>query len=114
MELNTKLLACKKISNDAYKMLRNARCEILKDVPGLDDGIEIVELQYAGYDDLNMMSVWGTPREIQIHSRNIYLVCNYEKDIDGLSLITMDEAMQAPATSTSTEDGLGPLDGHPF
>jgi hypothetical protein len=56
--VNTKLLACKAISDQARRELNRAGCTIHKEVPGLDDDIAIVELQYAGDKDLNIMFVW--------------------------------------------------------
>lgn len=102
MEQHTLLLACKHISEPARRALKRAGCEIHKDVPGLDDDIEIVELQYAGEKDLNMMSVWGIPREIQIFSKNLHLFYVYNEKIgynlEGGKLVENQEEPETEAT----------------
>jgi hypothetical protein len=84
--MNTKLLACKAISDQARAELKRAGCAVHKEVPGLDDDIEIVELRHNGDKDLNVMSVWSVPREIQIASRNLHLLYTYNEQIKGYEL----------------------------
>jgi len=104
------LLACTWITDAARKELTRAGCPVHKDVlwEPLQD-VEIVELQHAG--DMQMMSVWGTPREIQIPSRGLYLNYRWEDKYQGMALFVLDEK-----TSEDTEmpEPLGDLDDHPF
>ncbi len=113
MEQETMLLACKHISEPARKELKRAGCTIHKDVPGIDD-LEIVELRYEGDADLNMMSVWGTPREIQIYSKNLHLFYGFEEEgykLEGGKLV---EDQEPEPEYDDLLGDLGDLDGHPF
>jgi hypothetical protein len=84
--MNTKLLACKAISDQARQELKRAGCIIHKEVPGLDDDIEIVVLQYVGDKDLNVMSIRDIPREIEIKSKKLHLLYTYNEQIEGYEL----------------------------
>jgi hypothetical protein len=114
--MNTLLLACHSISDSARRELKRAGCPIHEDVPGIkEDDIEIVELRYDGDKDLNMMSVWGTPREIEIFSRNLHLFYIYDRKegykLEGGKLVEEQE----PEPPAPTYDGdLGDLEAHPF
>ena len=113
MEQETMLLACKHISEPARKELKRAGCTIHKDVPGIDD-LEIVELRYEGDADLNMMSVWGTPREIQIYSKNLHLFYGFEEEgykLEGGKLV---EEQEEPEPAPTYDDDLGDLEGFVF
>lgn len=120
MELHTELLACKFISEEARKDLKNAECEIFRDVPGLDSDIEIVELQHAGGKDRSGMYVWDVPREIQIESRGLYLYYCWSDEYNGYALTVWDEEMRPALVAEKTtedakdEESLGDLDAHPF
>jgi hypothetical protein len=111
------LLAAAQITEAARKELARAGCPIHKDVLWGDfANVEIVELQHAG--DLQMMSVWGTPREIQIPSRSLYLHYHWQDSINGFVLTVLGEDENAaPVENTSpgdSADNLGDLDEHPF
>src|SRR5690348_453265 len=102
------LLACKHISGQAHRELKRAGCTIHEDVPGLDDDIEIVELRYEGDEDLNMMSVWGMPREIEIFSKNLHLFYVYDEKIgynlEGGKLVENQEEPETEATKEYNGD----------
>jgi hypothetical protein len=112
------LLACSHITEAARKELARAGCPIHKDVLWGDfEQVEIVELQHAG--DLQMMLVWGTPRELQIPSRGLYLHYHFSETHNGyeLALLDEDESETSPLENTSLgdeSDVLGDLDDHPF
>lgn len=124
MRLETMLLVCKQISNAARGTIIGQGCEIFRNVPGLEEGLEIVELQYAGDDDLNMLSQWGIPQEIEIYSRDLILL--YEsledgsyklrlKDDPGDEVVDLDAPTEYPFDPHyDPSSDLGDLDDHPF
>lgn len=124
IHIQTELLACKRISDQARKDLQRAGCTIHKEVAGLQEDIEVVELQYLdmkhsdGQDDRTGMFVWGVPREIQIRSRELYLHYQWSDGLNGYELCVLDEDEQdqAPTRDYPPDDGdeLGNLDEAPF
>ena len=83
--MNTKLLACKVISDQARQELKRAGCTIHKEVPGLDDDIEIVELRHDGEKDLNVMSIRDVPREIEISLKTCICCIHMTSRLKGMS-----------------------------
>ncbi len=115
MAIYTELLGCKFISEAARKELKRAGVTIHKGVPGVDNDIEIVELQHAGSEDRGGMYVWDVPREIEIASRGLYLVYHLDESGDG-RLLWMDEDMGMVRKVVYDQhiEGLGELNDHPF
>lgn len=122
IHVNTELLACKHISEQAKAELDRAGCTIHKEVPGLDTDILIVELHFLdmkhvdGQADRSGYLVWDVPREIQIRSLGLYLSYQWSDEYNGYALRVWDEEeTPAPAPIESTEDeDLSDLDEMPF
>lgn len=112
----TELLACKFISEKAREELKRACCPVHSEVPGIDAGIEIVELQHGGWDrrDRQGYYVWDTPREIQIHSRGLYLLYAWKEELNGYALTWIEEEETPQPPESPDEESLGDLDDHPF
>lgn len=108
----TRLLACKDISERAREDVHRAGITIHKDVPGIEQDVEIVVITVEGpYDQI--MSVWDVPREIQLQSRGIQFLYLWDDSINGYKLCEWDE-YEKPVFIASNEDDLGDLDDHPF
>ncbi len=117
MAMYTELLACKWISEKAREALKRAACPIHNGLLWGDfEDVKIVELHHGGYQegDLNMLSVWGTPREIQIRSLDLYLSYCWDDEKDGYILEMFEEEDEPPIDVLASDEPLGDLDEHPF
>lgn len=94
MAIYTELLVCKVISQAARRELERACCRVHKDIPGLPEDIEIVELQHGGEGDRQGVYIWDVPREIHIASRGLYLSYQFERTVDGYVLTVLNEGLQ--------------------
>jgi hypothetical protein len=116
--MNTMLLACNQISEPARRELIRAGCTIHKDVPGVEDDLEIVELRYADENDINCMYIWNVPVEIQIFSKNLHLLYSFDEKVgyklEGGKLIEPEEPEPEPPAPTYDDLDLGDLEDHPF
>jgi|SRR5579864_2742728 len=100
------LLACKVISQAARRELERACCHIHRNIPGLPDDIEVVELQHSGKGDREGTSILDVPREIQIVSRGLYLSYQFERTVDGYVLTVLNEDEQETQPMRRSTEGL--------
>ena len=116
MAIYTELLACKWISDKAREALKRACCPIHEKVLWGDfEDVEIVELHHGGYreGDINMLSVWGVPREIQIRSLDLYLFYRWDEVKNGWGIEMYEEEYNV-WVGNADDEPLGDLDEHPF
>jgi len=106
LAIYTELLACKIISQAARRELERACCPIHKDIPGLPNDIEVVELQHGGVGDREGTSILDVPCQIQIASRGLYLSYEFERTIDGYVLTVLNEDLQETQPMRRSTEGL--------
>lgn len=132
--IEIELLACHHISDQARAELKRAQCPVHSGVAGSPHGLLIVELQHGGWQsgDRSGLSIWGTRYEIEIISRALALVLQWDDERQGYRLVTRDEdgcmiygdqvirrdqgveggLVERPWLAS--DDGLGDIDEHPF
>ena len=106
MTISTELLGCKVISEAARRELKRACCTVYKEIPGLPDDIEVVELQHGGEGDRKGTYIWDMPREIQIASRGLSLSYWFDSTVNGYVLTLLNEDLQETQPMRRFTEGL--------